>query len=56
VTISADMPSPVHAIECPSGHELSTTTNANTAQVQVPTHGHIPHARTHRTHAPHTLT
>ncbi|ELR22414.1 von Willebrand factor type A domain containing protein [Acanthamoeba castellanii str. Neff] len=41
VTISADMPSPVPAIECPSGHELSTTTNANTAQVQFDSAKHV---------------
>jgi hypothetical protein len=36
VVITADMPAPVYAVECPSGHELASTTTGNTARIQVP--------------------
>ncbi len=33
--ISTDMPAPVHAVECPSGHQLTSTITGNTARLQV---------------------
>ncbi|ELR11799.1 von Willebrand factor type A domain containing protein [Acanthamoeba castellanii str. Neff] len=40
VTISADMPAPVHAVECPSGHQLTSTITGNTARLQFDSKTH----------------